>query len=160
MHVERLSAQPSSFYFYCILLCCALFFFCFVLPSHIFIIYRKQPMDGLGQHQRLLYKIIASASDFSFAIFGICERTHGPHLFAWAQSQSHLDPNSPNPISRHRPMPMPRASLTAIYCQPLLTRTSSASSSVMYARVPGGLSADFCGTSQKPNLNMLKKIRC
>lgn len=34
--------------------------------------------------------------------------------------------------------------LTAIYCQPLLTRTSSASSSVMYASVPGRLSADFC----------------
>lgn len=33
--------------------------------------------------------------------------------------------------------------LTAMYCHPLLTRTKSASSSIMYAMVPTGLKADI-----------------
>lgn len=34
--------------------------------------------------------------------------------------------------------------LTAMYCHPLLTRTSNASSSMMYAMVPTGVVEDIC----------------
>lgn len=49
--------------------------------------------------------------------------------------------------------------LTAIYCHPLLTRTKSASSSIMYAMVPTGLKADIFKQNEKKMFKKKKNSR-